>query len=224
MGLGVTQCQTLGREALHLAWILSEAGGGFSFDAAVWGCCSASRRVDRGWGSQPTEARRLWSLNQFFPVGFLHSRICVKSVFYTNKQSKFTSGVYNGFCAKCSKPEDVFISAFLEATYEARLRTLEDCRVSSKSPSRVQDGEGVAGRKEREQPAPRSLIWPTGKAMIFFLQKANKTKFRFVTIYLTDVDIVDNLHSSAVGAGRGLQRHLPCKKRNNQHSHRLSNL
>ena len=31
--------------------------------------------------------------------------------------------------------------------------------------------------------------------------------------YLTDVDIVDDLHSSAVGAGRGLQRHLPCKKK-----------
>ena len=58
-------------------------------------------------------------------------------------------------------------------------RALEGRRVSSKSPSRVRDGdEGVAGRNKREQRFPNegSLICPPGNAMNDYFTKRKQKK------------------------------------------------
>ena len=56
------------------------------------------------------------------------------------------------------------------------LRALEEChRVSSKSPSRVQDrDEGVAGRSVRGVPDEGSLIYAPGKSMLFYEKETEK--------------------------------------------------
>ena len=70
---------------------------------------------------------------------------------------------------------------------------LEGRRVSSKKPSRVQDGdEGVAGRNYREErfSDEESLICPPGKSMIFYKKKTEKIELvARPEEYFLDIDI-----------------------------------
>ena len=48
-------------------------------------------------------------LNQFYPVGFLHSRVVVKKCFITNMLSRFTSFDFDGFTSALGNTSDGFL-------------------------------------------------------------------------------------------------------------------
>ena len=84
-------------------------------------------------------------------------------------------------------------------------KALEGCRVSSKSPSRVRDGdEGVAGRNGREKcfTDEGSLICPPDKSKIFFTKWKQKKTVRSCTLVapLTTRPLCRRVCTAAVAA------------------------
>ena len=115
---------------------------------------------------------QVWSLTQLYSVDFSKSRIDVKKCVFKKRTIK----VCVSCCWRCpgtSAPSAAHLTVSLYrcssgSNARGELRAWEGRRVSSKSPSRVRDGdEGVAGRNVRELcfPDEGSLICPPGKSM-----------------------------------------------------------
>ena len=125
-------------------------------------CCASTVihiRYFRGQSASPhcskTRVYQVWSLTQIYSVDFLKSKIDVQKCVFKKRTIK----VCVSCCWRCpgtSVPsaEHMTTSLYLcssgsNARGESRAR--EGRRVSSKSPSRVRDGdEGVAGRNGRK--------------------------------------------------------------------------
>ena len=133
--------------------------------------------VSKGGGS----AAGLTSLTQLYSVDFSQSRIGAKKCVFNNCIIK----VCVGSCQRCpgtSAPSAAHLTVSLYlcssgSNARGKSRALEGRRVSSKSLSRVQDGdEGVAGRNGREWCFPNEglLICPPGKSMIFHKREIKK--------------------------------------------------
>ena len=102
------------------------------------------------------EEYQVWSLTQFYSVDFSKSRMVVKKCVFNKRTIK----VCVSCCWRCpgtSAPSAAHLTVSLYlcssgSNARGESRALEGRRVSSKSPSRVRDGdEGVAGRNVRER-------------------------------------------------------------------------
>ena len=128
-----------------------------------------------------SDPHQVWSLTQFYSVDFHNpGSVLQKCVF-----NKRTIKVCISCCWRCpgtSAPRATHLKVSLylcssgsNARGESRAR--EGRRVSSKSPSRVRDGdEGVAGRNGQKLcfPDEGSLIYPPGKSMFFYKKETEK--------------------------------------------------
>ena len=103
----------------------------------------------------PSGEFQVWSLTQFYSVDISKSRIGVKKCVINKRTIK----VCVSCCWRCPgtsahSAEHLMVSLYLcssGSNARGELRAREGRRVSSKSPSRVRDGdEGVAGRNGRE--------------------------------------------------------------------------
>ena len=91
---------------------------------------------------------QVWSLTQFYSVDFSQSGTGVKSAFPANAQSRFASAVLDGVLGPPRlETAHLMVPIYLcssGSNAQGELRAIEGRCVSSKSPSRVQDGnEGV---------------------------------------------------------------------------------
>ena len=98
--------------------------------------------------------KQVWSLTQFYSVEFLQSRIGVNKCVFYKRTTKVCVNCWR--CPGTSAPSTAHLTVSLYlcssgSNAPGESRAWEGCLVSSKSPSRVRDGdEGVAGRKRRE--------------------------------------------------------------------------
>ena len=109
---------------------------------------------------------------------------CRKVRFQQNAKSRFASTVVDGDLGPLPpSAAHLTVSLFLcRSTHEPSSGALEECRLSSQSPSRVRDRDKVvAGRNWREKFSPDkwSLICLSGKSMIF-LKKRETEKIELV--------------------------------------------
>ena len=102
-----------------------------------------------------TDGRQVWSLTQSYSVDSSQSRISVKKCVFSKRTIKVYISCF-WQCPGTSAPSAThpLVTLYLcssGSNAQGESRALERCRVRSKSPSRVQDGdEGVAGRNGRE--------------------------------------------------------------------------
>ena len=103
----------------------------------------------------PEGRSRVWPLTQFYSVDFSKSRIGVKKCVF-NKRTIKVCVIRSWWRPGTSVPSatNLLVSLFFSSSKSntrGESRAREGRRVSSKSPSRVRDGdEGVAGRNRRE--------------------------------------------------------------------------
>ena len=117
--------------------------------------CQHVRYCRQSTGDRHSRYYQVWSLAQFYSVDFSKSRIGVKKCVF----NKCTIKVCVSCCWRCpgtSAPSaaHLMVSLYLcssGSNARGESRAGEGRRVSSKSPSRVRDGDkGVAGRNWRE--------------------------------------------------------------------------
>ena len=110
------------------------------------------RRADE---IHPGFRHQVWSLNKFYFVHFPLSRIGVKMCVFTNAHWRLARPVFEGLST--ASAVHLVVSLILcstgsNARGELRAPWRAPCLVSSKSPSRVRDGDkGFAGRNGREK-------------------------------------------------------------------------
>ena len=138
------------------------AGGGAQHQGGATGGNGASHHHHH---------HQAWSITHFYYVDFLQSWIGVKlCVFYKCTIKVWVSHFWR--CPGTSAPRVTRLTVVLYLCSNARdkSRTLEWRRVSSKSPSRVWDGDkAIAGRGKEQKSVPPtrgSLICPSGKFLI----------------------------------------------------------
>ena len=112
------------------------------------------------WGKKAkknflSHASQVWSLTQFYSVDFSKSKIDVQKCVFNKRTIKVCVSSF-WQCPGTSVPSEAHLTVSLYLCSSGsntwgKSRALEEHLVSSKSPSRVRDGdEGVAGRNGRE--------------------------------------------------------------------------
>ena len=97
-------------------------------------------------------------------------KVCV----FTNTLSRFAPVVFDGVMGPPHLAPDGYFWWSFGCNAQGKVKALEGCRLSSKRPSRVQDGdEGVVGRNIQEQSYPMRCHWfaNPGKSVLFYCLK-----------------------------------------------------
>ena len=164
---------------------------------------------------------QVWSLTQFYSVDFSKSMISVSKCVFNKRTIK----VCVSCCWRCpgtSVPSTPHLTMSLYlcssgSNARGKSRAWEGRRVSSKSPSRVRDGdEGVAGRNGREYcfPDEGSLICPPGKSMSFYKKETGKNWLSGQTWTVPgfgEEPLPQNVHGRRFRHWRGVLRKVHCQ-------------
>ena len=157
-------------------------------------------------------ANQVWSLAQFYSVDLSPSEIRVNKCVHNKRTIKVCVSCF-WRCPGTSMPSVAHLTVSLSLCRSGsntwgESRALEGRSGSSKCPSRVRDnGEGVAGRNEREQYFPQRVVidFPSRQINDFFT-KRNQKKIELVA---TPDGIQPAKWLVHELPGTKLQRHLP---------------